>query len=484
MGTTGGATVFARDTFAGRSVANGWGTASDGNIWRVQAGNAGVLSVSGNEGRVDGSNSMALLVATLGSQTAADTDVVARYTSRDYADDAGHLVSRFSSTGTYYAAGLDSPDGRPELNIMKALGGSQTRVANVAFPAADGTAYWERTSIRTSRTAAVISVRAWKDGTAEPTGWNLTYADWSPLPPGRAGVESWDSGLGWSMDHFAASLLGSTPTPSPTPSPRPSPSPTPSPSHSPSPSPAPAPSPSPTPPGGAGSPSGVAIPTGSIPGWNLVFSDDFGGTALNASAWGAYSGQPGGDPGGWWDPSHAVVHNGILDLQTYRDPAFGNRWVSGGVSSAPALTQRYGKYLVRFRVDKGNGVASVLLLWPSDGSWPPEIDFGEDGGGDRSLSTATLHYGSNDSQQAESVSADFSQWHTMGVEWTAGLLRLTLDGAVWATMASSHVPSIPMELDAQAQAGTCGDSWNPCPDATTPAHVNMQIDWVAAYQPA
>ena len=133
---------------------------------------------------------------------------------------------------------------------------------------------------------------------------------------------------------------------------------------------------------------------------------------------------------------------------------------------------------------RGEGVASVLLLWPSDGSWPPEIDFGEDGGGDRSQSTATLHYGSNDSQQAQSVSADFSQWHTMGVEWTPGLLKFTLDGAVWATMNSSNVPSIPMELDAQAQAGTCGDPWDPCPDATTPAHVNMQVDWVAAYKPA
>jgi len=81
VGTTIGATVLAQDTFAGRSVATGWGIASDGNAWRVQAGNTGVLSVSGNEGRVDGSNSMALLVATLGTHTAADTDVVARYTS-------------------------------------------------------------------------------------------------------------------------------------------------------------------------------------------------------------------------------------------------------------------------------------------------------------------------------------------------------------------------------------------------------------------
>jgi beta-glucanase (GH16 family) len=226
------------------------------------------------------------------------------------------------------------------------------------------------------------------------------------------------------------------------------------------------------------------MPTGNLAGWNMVFSDDFTGNAINGTSWGSYSGQPGGDPGGWWEPSHVAVHNGMLDLQTYRDSAFGNRWVSGGASSAPALTQLYGKYLVRFRIDKGVGVSGILLLWPSNGGWPPEIDFGEDGGGDRSQSTATLHYGANDSQMAQSVTADFSQWHTMGVEWTAGQLKFTLDGTVWGTMNSPHVPAIPMELDLQAQTGTCGDAWVPCPDATTPAHVNMQVDWVAAYKPA
>ncbi len=471
----GSAAVFAQDSFAGRSTAAGWGTASDGNTWTLQAGIAGVLSVSGNEGRVLGSGAMGTVRATLGTHTAADTDVVARYTSADYANDNGHLVSRFSGTGTYYAAGLDSPNGTPELNIMKVSGGSQTRVAGVAFAAVNGTSYWERTRVVTSGSGAVISVRAWKDGTAEPGGWNLTYTDSSPLPAGRAGIESWDDGLGWKIDHFAASVPGgTTPTPTPTPSPTPTPKPTPTPTPTPSPTPTPAP----------GSPSGVAMPTGNIPGWNMAFSDDFGGTSLNPAAWGTYNGQPGGDPGGWWDPSHVVVNNGVLELQTYKDPAFGNRWVSGGVSSAPALTQQYGKYLVRFRMDKGNGVAGILLLWPSNGGWPPEIDFAEDGGGNRSQSTATLHYGSNDSQVQQSVTADFSQWHTMGVEWTAGVLRFTLDGAVWATMSSPNVPSIPMELDAQAQAGTCGDQWTPCPDATTPAHVTMQIDWVAAYRPA
>jgi hypothetical protein len=172
----------------------------------VQSGDASLLSVSagaGGHGLVSGSNSMDLMRATLGSVPAARTEVVARYTSADYHNDCGHLLASFSGGGSYYVAGLDSPYGFPELNVMKVVGGTQTRVAHVAFPTLDGTAYWERVRIQ----GGVVSVRAWRDGTAEPSFWNLTWTDHSPLPGGLAGVESWDDGQGWAIDHFSAGSL-------------------------------------------------------------------------------------------------------------------------------------------------------------------------------------------------------------------------------------------------------------------------------------
>jgi beta-glucanase (GH16 family) len=216
--------------------------------------------------------------------------------------------------------------------------------------------------------------------------------------------------------------------------------------------------------------------------WKLVFSDSFR-HGLDRSKWGLYSGQPGGDPGGWWAPSHVVVRRGILNLETYRDSRFGGRWVSGGLSSARALKQTYGKYEVRFRVDDGKGVAAILLLWPVRDHWPPEIDFAEDGGmtSRRGSMSATLHYGAENHQIQRSVKADFTRWHTAGVEWTPGKLVYTLDGEPWGTVRSRHVPREPMELAIQAQAGTCGRRYAPCPDATTPTKVNMQIQWVRAY---
>ena len=69
----------------------------------------------------------------------------------------------------------------------------------------------------------------------------------------------------------------------------------------------------------------------------------------------------------------------------------------------------------------------------------------------------------------------------MGVEWTPGKLVYTLDGRVWGKVQSAEVPSEPMELAIQAQAGTCGDRFMPCPSAATPSLVDLQVDSVTAY---
>ncbi|HEU5002696.1 MAG TPA: putative Ig domain-containing protein, partial [Actinomycetota bacterium] len=41
---------------------------------------------------------------------------------------------------------------------------------------------------------------------------NLSYTDTAPLPAGMAGVESWDDGAGWAIDHFSAGNLSAAPS--------------------------------------------------------------------------------------------------------------------------------------------------------------------------------------------------------------------------------------------------------------------------------
>ena len=173
------------------------------------------------------------------------------------------------------------------------------------------------------------------------------------------------------------------------------------------------------------------MPVGNVPGWREVFADNFNGDTLNRSRWRVYDGQPGGDPAGWFDPRHLKVSDGMLVISAYRDRAEGGKWATGGLSSSPGLVQTYGKYLVRFRFSAGVGIGHALVLTAANGSWPPEIDFSEDNGSGRQDTLATLHYGSDDMRISHRTAVDLSEWHTLGVEWTRGRLRYTLDGRVW-----------------------------------------------------
>jgi beta-glucanase (GH16 family) len=231
---------------------------------------------------------------------------------------------------------------------------------------------------------------------------------------------------------------------------------------------------------GPASGSGVPMPNGDIPGWHQTFADDFTGGDLN-DRWYLYSGQPGGDPLGWWDPSHVAIRNGMLNIAGSRESTpKGNLYVTGGLSSTKSFTQKYGRYAIRFRMDKGYGLAYAMLLWPEDNSWPPEIDILEDNAKNRDMTSATLHYGTDNSMVHREIKGDFSVWHTAELDWTPGKLVYRIDGNVWTTMTSSHVPNIPMAIAIQTQAWPCG-TWEGCPNSGTPPVVNFQIDWVVAY---
>ena len=221
------------------------------------------------------------------------------------------------------------------------------------------------------------------------------------------------------------------------------------------------------------------MPVGDVAGWRQVFADDFTGSGLS-SRWGAYSGRPGGDQYTTWSPSQVQAGNGRLVLRGQEQDG---QWLTGGVSNH-TVSQTYGKWEVRLRVDRSDDLTYAVLLWPERPVWPPEIDFAEDGGGVRDATTATLHYGSDNAQIQREVRADFSQWHTVGVEWLPGKLTYTLDGRPWATAESSGVPDMPMWLAVQTQGGGCEKDQVRCPIAGSPAVPSLEVDWVSVYAPA
>jgi beta-glucanase (GH16 family) len=219
------------------------------------------------------------------------------------------------------------------------------------------------------------------------------------------------------------------------------------------------------------------MPTTAPPGWTLEAEDDFSGSSLNPSNWWYWEGQPGGESDAWWDPSHVSVSGGALNLVTTPGtlPDGQAGWISGGVGST--FSQTYGMYEVRMRVDGAAGVSALALLWPVTG-WPPEVDFYEDYSDDntRTAMTTTLHYGTGQNFIQQKISGiDFTQWHTIGVEWLPGQLIYTVDGKTVSTVDSSLVPDIPMRLDMQTEY-VGGDL-----TTATPASSEMQVDWAVQY---
>ena len=231
--------------------------------------------------------------------------------------------------------------------------------------------------------------------------------------------------------------------------------------------------------GSSTNPSGVNMPVGNIPGWVQVFTDDFTGNSLR-NDWSMYTGVSGAT-GTQWASDRVAVANSTARLLAAPS---GNRWTAGAIANYGTSVQTYGKYDLRFRMDKAEGVKYAFLTWPSAENWPVggEIDFAEDGGGNRIGTSATTHYadgnGNHQQVQRNMTNLDFSQWQTIGVEWTPGKLAYTANGTVWATVTSpsAAIPSHSMFLALQVEiTGTNG---------TTPNPTVCEVDWVVAYRPA
>ncbi|HKE65191.1 MAG TPA: glycoside hydrolase family 16 protein [Micromonosporaceae bacterium] len=229
-------------------------------------------------------------------------------------------------------------------------------------------------------------------------------------------------------------------------------------------------------------PSGVPMPVGDLPGWHQTFADDFSGTQVDPDKWYVYDGQPLSDPAALFVSSHVSEGNGVLTIGAWpTQTPKGEIFASGGINNSKSFSQTYGRYDVRFRMEHGWGIAYAILLWPTNEQSKPEIDFAEDNGKDRTMTSATTHPIGPGEKHVE-VTGDFTQWHTAEVVWSPGKIVYRLDGKVWATMTGQAVPAgAPVSLALQTQSHPCGGDWEACPNSSTPSKVNLEVDWVTAY---
>lgn len=209
-----------------------------------------------------------------------------------------------------------------------------------------------------------------------------------------------------------------------------------------------------------------------LEGYELTYVDDFSHQGI-PKGWELFHGVPGGDPGAHFGLAHVTVSDRQLVLSTYRDKAYGDRWVTGGMCQC-GLASVYGAYFVRSRVTAG-GPNEVELLWPANNQWPPEIDFNESSS--THGTTATVHWGEADFiLQSHVPDVNLTKWHTWGVIWTSKEIVYILDGRAWGIVTDPDaIPHVKMTLDLE-QRTECSIH-RQCPKEP----VQMDVAWIAEY---
>jgi len=209
-------------------------------------------------------------------------------------------------------------------------------------------------------------------------------------------------------------------------------------------------------------------------GWTPIDHDEFDGDELDEAKWSPYKGKTTDDVGRH-DPDNLSVSDGTLKLTSRGATSAGMAWDGD---------QQYGRWEARVRSQQGNGYGPVMLLWPESENWPDdgEIDIMEIPKGDRTKAHFTVHWGDDNSQDSASASGDFTQWHTFAVEWTPDHIIGYMDGVEFYRNEDKDAnPPGPMHFAMQQDIGPYGTDWIRAPDATTPAEVTFEVDWVRIY---
>jgi beta-glucanase (GH16 family) len=194
-------------------------------------------------------------------------------------------------------------------------------------------------------------------------------------------------------------------------------------------------------------------------GWNLVWSDEFNGNALDTSTWIRETG--GTDGGGWGNnelqyytnrTDNSYVSDGTLKMIAKRENYNGCRFTSARLKTAGRKSFKYGKMEARIRVLGGNqdGVWPAFWMMGDDGlPWPRcgELDIMEHANG-RDYVEGTLHWGENGTDAHvfwgsysnrdyyyfnDNANNGITAWHTYGVTWDESSVKWYVDGNVYLT---------------------------------------------------
>ena len=237
--------------------------------------------------------------------------------------------------------------------------------------------------------------------------------------------------------------------------------------------------------------------------YELVWSDEFEGSALDESSWTI---QTGGN--GWGNQEKQYytgrrenlrVEDGCLVIEPRKEVYENNEYTSARIMSKGKREFCYGKLEARISLPSGGGLWPAFWTLGNHGNWPNcgEIDIMEYVGNAPNRIMGTLHTlkdrsGSKSNRNVMIENAE-NNFHVYGVEWTQeerngkDIIRFYVDGQVYSEQVESVLDDAeywPFDRPNYfiincAVGGTLGGIIN---DAIWSEPRLMKVDWVRVYQ--
>ncbi len=246
-------------------------------------------------------------------------------------------------------------------------------------------------------------------------------------------------------------------------------------------------------------PTPTATPEWELPGWTLVWQDEFEGTEIDRSKW---TFDVGGH--GWGNnelqayterPENARIENGMLVIEARQEEFVRRDYTSARLKTQGLHAWTYGRIEARMKLPYGNGIWPAFWMLGADiqqNPWPAsgEIDIMEYIGRDTNKIYGTVHgpgysgsggVGHFTSLPEGTLNNDF---HVFAIEWEENEIRWYVDEEQFFKITPESVPGEwvydhPFFLILNLAVG---GNWPGSPDETTVFPQFLVVDYIRVYQ--
>ncbi|GAB4414333.1 MAG: hypothetical protein OHK0039_22040 [Bacteroidia bacterium] len=240
----------------------------------------------------------------------------------------------------------------------------------------------------------------------------------------------------------------------------------------------------------------------SYAGYDLVWGDEFDGTALNTADWTYEYGNS-----GWGNnelqnytnrPENLFFSGGKMIIEARNERFGGSNYTSSRIKTQGKRSFQYGRIDVRAKLPEGQGIWPAIWMlgesistvgWPACG----EIDIMELVGHEPGTTHATVHFGENFSvHQYRGTSSSLGagkkfsdEFHVFSLNWEENLMEFFLDDQKFFTVTPATTQGFPYPFNDEfffIMNIAVGGNWPGSPNASTVFPQQMQVDYVRVFQ--